>query len=70
MKLSKWYSYSFKSCIMCYTMPISIRIKLFKTLMLKMVRERMVCGKTIPEADDGSDALNVSLHVRSKVVII
>ena len=42
MKLNKWYSYSFKSCIMCYTMPISIRMRLFKTLMLKIVRERMV----------------------------
>ena len=51
-------------------MPISILIRLFKTLMLKMVRERMVWGRTMLDADEGSEALNVSLHVKSRVVII
>ena len=49
---------------------MSIRIRLLRTLMLKMVSDRIVYGRTMLEADEGADALNVSLQVRSRVVII
>ena len=70
MKLSKWYNCSFRSNIMCCTTPMSIRIRLLRTLMLKMVSDRIVYGSTMLEADEGADALNVSLQVNSRVVII
>jgi len=55
---------------MCCPTPQSIRIMLFNTLMLKIVRDKIVWGSTIPVAVYSADALKVSLQVSSRVVII